>query len=343
MAEVIGVVAAGVAFGEAILKISSHTLKLKSMWEDFKEIPDSIKLLVGDIELLSHVLQNMEADLDRPTPRAVPWSDGISHLIVETCRKAVDELSASVDELSHKISSVKAMRRAARKSKLVLDHDFRAKLERRLQRVWNLLGVAQQHWSMSLARIQPDLIVARLQLSQSNPAGGQGRLPTSKVVEETHNTSRPRTLPRKLVNLTDRRREQLGKTHLGRSITGSIGIDKIESNQDCQQRAAPSVGGSGSSVKYYIHLKPPNWLSRKAWSIVSTVNQFGFDTNLRVYNVVPSNSPVLRYAAVGDVKSLLELFDKNLASPFDVDEDGKGLLDVGWQHETVRAVPLIAK
>lgn len=67
MAEVIGVVAAGVAFAEVMVKTGAQVFALKHKWEAIKEIPDSVKQLTDDIGLISLMLQEMEADLNSPS------------------------------------------------------------------------------------------------------------------------------------------------------------------------------------------------------------------------------------------------------------------------------------
>ncbi|ATY63249.1 hypothetical protein A9K55_007208 [Cordyceps militaris] len=316
MAEVVGVVAAGFAFGEVALKMSAHVFKLKHMWEDMKEIPDHVRMLVHEIELLSRVLHEMEADLNSPSQDGASWG-GIGVLIVSICRSAVDVLDASVNAVSQELASVRGVRRTMRKVKLVLKKDFWSKIENRLQHVVGLLGIAQQYWLRSLTQRQPDVIVSRLQLLQG--AVQPDHIDNSTgTLQDKDKTPGPR--PKAMKYSTDRR-GQLMQKHRGSSWLGSVGLDWTQSRDDNQ-------GTAGGCNTYYMQLKPPNWLTRKAWSVVSSLSVSGFDITLRAYSVVPRNSPVMECAAVGDVGGLLDLFDKGLASPFDIDPDGNGLLEV---------------
>lgn len=152
MAEAVGVVAAGVAFAEVILKISSQVFTLKHMWDDFKDVPESVRLLVSDIELLSLVLQELEADMNSSSPDATFLSDGIGSLIVTTCRGALDVLSLSAEEMLQELIAARRMKKVMVKAKFVLKKDFWSKIEKRLRRVVWMLGVAQQHWIMFVLR-----------------------------------------------------------------------------------------------------------------------------------------------------------------------------------------------
>ncbi len=148
MAEVVGIVAAGVAFAEVIAKLGAQAFTLKRMYNDIKEIPDSIKGLFEQIELLSLLLQEMEADLSSPNLTAMTWGSGVDTLIITSCRSTIDALTASTEELAQEIISKKRLRRAMAKGKLVLDRDFWVGYEKGLQRVVWMLALAQQKFHM---------------------------------------------------------------------------------------------------------------------------------------------------------------------------------------------------
>ncbi|KAJ3495467.1 hypothetical protein NLG97_g3376 [Lecanicillium saksenae] len=319
MAEAVGVVASGLAFAEVVLKISKHVFTLKHMWEEFKEIPESVRLLVGDVELLSQVLKEMEADINGPGLDGVSLVDGIGSLILATCRGALDVLSISVEDIFQELKAAKRMKRAVVKAKLVLMKDFWLKTEQRLNRVVWLLGVAQQHWMISLAKRHNSRKSSNLPLP-----------PTSEVLDpigdETAHRKKLGAEPHRLElvqssgRLDERRRQQMAEKHLGGTLLGSVGFDSAHSADD------------GAGNRYYIQFKPPNWLTRKSWSILYSVSSFGFNINLRAHSVIPHTSLVVQCAELGDVQGLLALFNNGLASPFDVDEYGRGLLEIAMQR-----------
>lgn len=79
---------------------------------------------------------------------------------------------------------------------------------------------------------------------------------------------------------------------------------------------------------YELNFRFPTWLTRAAWSIAASYSYTGLKFNVRLYSVVPFDAPVMKYARNNDKKNILALFDKKLASPFDVDEYGATLIDV---------------
>ncbi len=147
-----GVVGEGIAFVEVIFKITSCAIKLRGRWKDFKEIPDSIITLVGEIEMLSLVLQPMEADWASQTPDGGLWGCSVGNLIVMKCREALDVFSSQIDQLSQDLISAKRVKRAMIKGKLVLNKDFWAKTEQGLQRVFRMLALSLQLWTLFVLR-----------------------------------------------------------------------------------------------------------------------------------------------------------------------------------------------
>ncbi|KAM3562408.1 hypothetical protein ARSEF4850_002798 [Beauveria asiatica] len=292
MAEVVGVVAAGIAFGEVVIKISSHVFTLKHMWKEFKEMPDSIKQLVRDIELLGSVLQEMEADMTSSTADGIVWGGGVGSLIVEACRSAFNTLSLSVNDVSQEVRATRGIKAALKKGKMVLNKDFWAKTEKRLQDVVGRLQIAQQWWLMlvettqnkciptflltdlssALSKRQTDLIVCHLQSARIKPQRIQGEAP-SETRQEMHNVPNQRHRTYTPNQPADRRQNKLIQKHPGRTIIGSVAVERARSSDG-------SMNGT-SCNKYYIQIKPPNWITRKAWSIVSSISSSGFNLNLR--------------------------------------------------------------
>lgn len=164
-------------------------------------------------------------------------------------------------------------------------------------------------------------------LSQKNDQRGQVQDP-DKPKEETHEMLNHQLLVRKPNAPVDEKQFALMSSHRGGSIIGSIDFDWTRSSDGSRRRASPRSEGSLGCNKYYLQCKPPNWLTRRAWSIASAISTGGFDIKLRAYSVVPYDSPVFELASRGDIEGLLDLFDRRLASPFDIDENGRNLLSV---------------
>jgi hypothetical protein len=79
----------------------------------------------------------------------------------------------------------------------------------------------------------------------------------------------------------------------------------------------------------------PRWLAQKVWEIGLSRSMLGWQTVFRVYNIVPPESEICKLASIGDCTGIIKLFEAGLASPFDVDTDGRNALDVGLSNYCV--------
>jgi hypothetical protein len=77
-------------------------------------------------------------------------------------------------------------------------------------------------------------------------------------------------------------------------------------------------------------LQPPTWLLSfgKTLEIYSLSGFSLIDIHLRVYNIVPMDSPIMLLAGDGDLHGVQEVFQQGKASPHDQDFRGWTLLDV---------------
>lgn len=172
-------------------------------------------------------------------------------------------------------------------------------------------------------------------LSQKNNQYEQVQDP-DKTQKQTLEIPNLRLLARTPDTPIDKKQFALMSSHRGGSMIGSIGFDWARSSGGSQRQATPRSDDNLGCDKYYFQFKPPNWITRAAWSIASSISTSGFDVRLRAYSVVSEDSPVIELAKCGDIAGLLHLFDRKVASPFDMTEEGFSLLDVSWGLENYR-------
>lgn len=141
MAEVIiGVVASGITIGALAAQITSSTIKLKSYWSQVQNAPEEMQDLIEDVELLSHILAEIEDDQRR---------NPISNLILDTtstsrclsyCKEGADQLIVLIDELNRDLdASTGKLRKKWASAKVVFQKEkierYRARLERAVRRL----------------------------------------------------------------------------------------------------------------------------------------------------------------------------------------------------------------
>jgi hypothetical protein len=92
------------------------------------------------------------------------------------------------------------------------------------------------------------------------------------------------------------------------------------SERSCRQQSIPTV-----KVTYHF----PQWLLGRAIQFALSISHMkGPELILRTLRVIPANSPIITYAVKGNLDGIKSLFNKGLASPFDVIDNGRTALHV---------------
>lgn len=161
---------------------------------------------------------------------------------------------------------------------------------------------------------------ARFDVQQELALHHQRELAELKVTLNESSSISTRTRPSKLVSFEPR--------------TCSSSIPKLES----LERQFEDQGKALKRQKRLIaRLRTPLWLYNTVWDFCCYRASFGWTTTFRVYNVVPRNSPVMRFARQGDVKNLQLLFASGDASPFDVNDCNEDPLHVSHPYPASRS------
>jgi hypothetical protein len=105
MAEILGTVASGVAVFQLSEEVGKLAIKLKSLWDEIDKVPEELRDMLDDLELLGLILGDLDRQLMGNTP-SIPAQDCPSiHLSTKYCRKALDTLLSLANELDREISS----------------------------------------------------------------------------------------------------------------------------------------------------------------------------------------------------------------------------------------------
>jgi hypothetical protein len=92
--------------------------------------------------------------------------------------------------------------------------------------------------------------------------------------------------------------------------------------------------GGKRQLKLKARFQIPKWFfgGSRAIEIYECEAHAGWNFNIQVYNVVPSNSLIFRMARSGDVTGIQDLFRTGQASPFDRTPSGRTVLDVRYYY-----------
>lgn len=182
----------------------------------------------------------------------------------------------------------------------------------------------------SYQRLLPDIIVAKVQQSTSASSATSSRSYTS----ECQTASRSYILTPQAHNVCSSK--QSSPAHALKPRKASYYMGTIEYFTRCfspkNRWAMSECRKIEVTEKIAVQYQSPSWLSSRVWEIQVTKATSGWTFRPRVYNVVPTGSPVFRYAKEGNPQGMQELFSRNEASPFDCNHMGLTVLHVRLQQ-----------
>ena len=146
MAEVLSVVASGAAFIQLAGQVAQSIVKLKRCWDQVKDAPEDIRVLVREIELLNLVLCQVQDDQTEDVT-LLDSGIGTSAKIcvtksLESCQEGADKLSVLVDDLVEKVEGKTGWRKKVGSSKIVLKKPELKRLKREMKSAIRLLTLA---------------------------------------------------------------------------------------------------------------------------------------------------------------------------------------------------------
>ncbi|KAK4103268.1 hypothetical protein N658DRAFT_307088 [Parathielavia hyrcaniae] len=140
MAEVLGVVASGIAVTQAAQSLGGLVISLTRLWKEVRDVPDTIRHILEDLEVCGNLVDVVETELQLYEPSAP--SNGASsaaltslhRLAIQRCRQAQKNLGDLFEDLRADIASSRRRKRLAAEIRVVLKRDVLEGYERRLQR-----------------------------------------------------------------------------------------------------------------------------------------------------------------------------------------------------------------
>ncbi|KAM0268387.1 hypothetical protein ACHAQH_010001 [Verticillium albo-atrum] len=145
MAEVVGVLSGSIAFAEVAVGAVRGAARLRQLWQDVKDVPDTVGALMLKIEILEPIIWSLEQGFSDGS--AVETSFLIDDTPIkksaELCRRTLDLFTQLVDDLSAEIAAARGFRRAKAKVKVALGKGTLAQFEQRMKDAIDYLSIAQ--------------------------------------------------------------------------------------------------------------------------------------------------------------------------------------------------------
>lgn len=147
MAEVVGIVASGIAISQAAGMILKTSIKIMGLLQHVRDTPEDIYLLLRKIEFLTTILN--ESNNDRPGGLPVPAAlNGALHAAALQCQMASDELSVLALELADEIGRARGLKRGLVAVKVAMRRDSLMVHGKRLSHAVEMLQLAQMSYMM---------------------------------------------------------------------------------------------------------------------------------------------------------------------------------------------------
>jgi|SRR3569833_52391 len=148
MAELLGTISSAFAVAEVAVRAGSTVSKLRSLWDQVKDVPDTIRDLMTEIEILDPVVSDMEREFLDGALGLSPllFNDTGARLSAGYCQAAVQDLRLLIADLAADIEDSRRRKRVAAKLKVVLKKETLERMQKRLERAVRLLNSAQLNY-----------------------------------------------------------------------------------------------------------------------------------------------------------------------------------------------------
>ncbi|KAK8129038.1 hypothetical protein PG984_010146 [Apiospora sp. TS-2023a] len=297
MAETLGIVASGIAVAQLGVATGGAVMKLKQIWDQVEDAPETISDLIERIDLIYPSVWDFEHQFTHSGLPPMLWDSTTALRSVAYCRKALKRLSDVVSDLSTQINSRRRFKRKFFAAKVALKNEYLKRLEGQLRNSLEILQFAQTTYMGSQQAMQSSCSTA-IQPYEAEAS--------SSNVREQEDEKAP-------------------------TCTNSQSVRHLRRRTTSHWKPASSFGLLSlftGPTEYGVEFRQPWWLAGLASSFTFHMSTYrsGWDVQLRLYSERSQNDSVFFMALEGDEAGLRSLFEQRQASPFDRDENGWTLL-----------------
>jgi hypothetical protein len=280
MAEVLGVIASGVAISQLASQVTSSIIKLNKCWDKIKEAPDDIRQLILEIDSLNLILRHIGDDLSISEP---PRGSICIDQSMKLCKEGADELRNLVSELAKKINGKSGWRKKVGEVKVVLRKEDLKRLKRRMKIAVRLLSLGYQchtKWVFeafnlhagltmysAMIQMQPDVIVARITETVTSmtlvaPISEKTTSPTLDPLQMTLESHRSPEMTKE--NVETPPSDNLVQRHYHYWVSSPSWLHFLFRSLQCWSISRTREHRSGREVR--AKYECPIWLSERSWN-----------------------------------------------------------------------------
>ncbi|KAM0635699.1 hypothetical protein ACHAPW_001365 [Verticillium nonalfalfae] len=148
MAEIVGLVASSFALAEVVGKIGGGVLKLKRMWDEVKDVPESIQDLFKRLDLILPMVARIARDIE--TGATVFDDMEAVESCILSCQQVISDEATMMNDLIVQIDATKRVKRVRDMVRVALKRDVLERHEKKLEGMIQILMLAHSEYSSPL-------------------------------------------------------------------------------------------------------------------------------------------------------------------------------------------------
>ncbi|KAM7200170.1 hypothetical protein V8F20_005388 [Naviculisporaceae sp. PSN 640] len=301
MAEILGIVASGLAVQQTACQLTKSLFRLRQLWEQIQNAPEQIQDLMADIASFTALLSEMEGQLDEDNPSA--------RHSAQHCRNALTQLDAVTSALQLQLTSPKRSKKFAGALKVVLRREDLKRYEDKLDRAFRLLQMSHQCYIYASTSALPDVLAQRMSVELQ-------RYHKERVKSDREGP---------VTDCIDTDNEQKSSNpEFGNVMVTESRTERASSPRRRFDKTWPVLGGtlviksSSHSSSFEISFQPP--VLQRIWAIRATQTYGGWKYVFRQGGLM--GPKVRAFVESDDEAGLLQIFRSREASPYDRDDWG---------------------
>ncbi|PTD12921.1 hypothetical protein FCULG_00003623 [Fusarium culmorum] len=292
-----------IAFLQVAQSIAKCAVKTKQLWDQAQDMPEEMQSLIlrlhsykSIFEVMHQQFPNQESFRSLPTFSLVQYN-------LRASMSALELLNGNAEHLVAKVDAKKGMKRKLATFKMAIGRENSDRLIKRLHESIALLNLA-------ITILTPELIAT--QISQ-----------TFKTHCDSIQSWKRPEIEAEEENNRDHEDGRVEDNQLSTISGYAAKLKKIYTPSKFGRFAMAYTTATGA---WQAYVQWPSWISTSVYELQSSPTLGGWSYNYRVYNIISSESDIIKKIKKGDKAGILKLFNARKASPFDKDGEGHSLL-----------------
>ncbi|KAI6754101.1 hypothetical protein HG530_013277 [Fusarium avenaceum] len=301
MAEILGLASSIITIVGVAGKLGTSTVRLKRLWDEVQDVPESIRRCIDHLELLAPAIEEMDNEFEQT--RHMVQNDSAAKRSLEYSRKAVETLETLVRDMESQITGTRKRKKFVAQFKVMIKKEVMEEHQRRLDSALQLVSLSQQTYLIALSRSQSSIMVSELKSWHESER--------RKIVEQKPDaliTTENKYIKQDLISDT--------------SQTSSISV-KRPGNKSIPWHRPGFLG----SFFYQSH----EWLMQRAWDFHALRAHNGWTIQLKAWTTRPQDAEIFRLITDGRTDLVVKAIRNKEASIYDRDPSGNSLIEVATQ------------